>query len=99
MKVFCCNLFYMVHYMSGLGKEDQSESYIKYSLYTHIFILLIKGCKLLRNQMLNGTNHTTLCLRLTDVNEAHKHTVYKLDDDIYIYIYIMKFLYMIYCGS
>ena len=35
--------------MLGLGKEAQGKYYIQYLLYTHVLILLIKGCQFFRN--------------------------------------------------
>ena len=40
--------FYTIHSISVLGKEAKSWFNIKYSIHTHILVLLIKGCQFFR---------------------------------------------------
>ena len=60
-------------------------------MYNHIFILLIKGYKLLINQMCDATKHRLYVSGLTAVNEVRKHIFYILGD-------IIIFLHQWLCG-
>ena len=64
-----------MHSMLGLGKEDQSWYYIKYSMYTHTLNLWIKGCPLYRSFVCDATHNKSLGTGLTDSNELCKFII------------------------
>ena len=62
--------------MSGLYKVVNSWFYIKYSIYTHALVLLIKG-------MCDTSNLHSFGTVLTTINEIFKGMVYVVDDIIF----------------
>ena len=69
----------------GVGKEYQNKLYIKYSMYTHILLLLIKGCPFFRNLMFYATHYKSFGLGRTAFNESDSCISYILD---YIRVYL-----------
>ena len=64
-------------------------------MYTHILVLLIKGCQLLRNFICNVTQCNPFGLVLTYVNEFRRCIVFILDDIMFFlcqWLYKIKFL-------
>ena len=63
-------------------------------MYTHILILLIKVCQLLRKYICGVTRHKTFGFGLTVVNEVCRHKVFILGNTIVLFYW---FLYDILC--
>ena len=49
-------IFYTMHSIYVLGKESKSWFYIKYYIFTHILVLLIKSCQFFRNCVCDVTH-------------------------------------------
>ena len=85
---------YTMHSMSGLGTEATGWFFIKSSIYTHIFILWIKGGQSFRNFMCNATYQNSFGLGWTSINEVHSHILYILE---YIFVFLHQCIYNILC--
>ena len=55
MKLSCCTFLHDA-FISGIGKEAKSQSYIKYSLFSHLLILQIKVCPFFIKLVCDATN-------------------------------------------